>query len=275
MKDVAAKIVLVTGAAMGMGRMYAQRAVAEGAAAVVLWDIDEQGLAATQAELGASGVPVHAYTVDVSSLEQIQDAAARVIAEVGAPDVLINNAGVVRSALFWEQDSRRDTEFTMSINALAPMHVTREFLPAMIASGRESRVLNIASAAGTLSNPRMAVYAASKWAVIGWSDSVRLELEKAGHAHVKVTTFAPSYISTGMFEGARGPLLTPVMTPEFAVRRAWAAMLAGKPILYLPWSVNLSKVLRGVLPTRAWDAIGGRWFGVYRSMDEFTGRPGH
>ncbi|WP_403021497.1 SDR family oxidoreductase [Salinibacterium sp. GXW1014] len=272
MENVRGKIVLVTGAAMGMGRLYALRAASEGAAALVLWDISADGLAAVSAEVEASGVVAHSYVVDVASLDQIRDAAARVIAEVGVPNVLINNAGVVRSAWFWEQDSERDTEFTMRINTLAPMHITREFLPRMIASGEECRILNVASAAGTLSNPRMAVYAASKWAAIGWSDSLRLELEKAGHRHVKVTTFAPSYIRTGMFEGARGPVLTPLMHPDYAVRRAWRAMLAGRPMLLLPWSVNLSKVMRGMLPTRAWDVVGGRWFGVYRSMDEFKGR---
>lgn len=265
---------LVTGAAMGMGRMYAQQAVDEGAAAVVLWDIDADGLAATEADLAKSGVVVLAQRVDVSSLEQIRSAAAEVVASVGVPHVVINNAGVVRSGWFWQQDSERDTDFIMDINALAPMHIAREFLPGMIAGGGDRRILNIASAAGTLSNPKMAVYAASKWALIGWSDSLRLELEKAGHGHVRVTTFAPSYIKTGMFEGARGPLLTPLMTPEFAVRRAWAAMLRGTPMLMLPWSVNLSKVMRGVLPTRAWDLVGGKWFGVYKSMDEFVGRSG-
>jgi all-trans-retinol dehydrogenase (NAD+) len=274
MKTVEGAIVLITGAAMGMGLLYARRAAAEGAASLVLWDVDGEELARVVPELEASGVAVHAVRVDVSDLDEIRDAAARVIAEVGVPTVLINNAGVVRSAWFWEQDSARDTELTMRVNALAPMHIAREFLPGMIASGRECRILNIASAAGTLSNPRMAVYAASKWAMIGWSDSLRLELEKAGHRAVKVTTFAPSYIRTGMFEGARGPLLTPLMTPEYAVRRAWSAMLVGRPMLLLPWSVNLSKVMRGVLPTRVWDTVGGHWFGVYRSMDEFKGRPG-
>ncbi|MBF0672070.1 MAG: SDR family NAD(P)-dependent oxidoreductase [Salinibacterium sp.] len=272
MKSVKGKVVLVTGAAMGMGRLYALRAAREGAAALALWDISADGLAAVKAEVEASGVVAHSSVVDVASLDQIRDAAARVIGELGVPNVLINNAGVVRSAWFWEQDSERDTEFTMRINALAPMHIAREFLPAMIASGEECRILNVTSAAGTLSNPRMAVYAASKWAAIGWSDSLRLELEKAGHGHIRVTTFAPSYIRTGMFEGARGPVLTPLMDPDYAVRRAWRAMLAGRPMLLLPWSVNLSKVMRGVLPTRAWDVVGGRWFGVYRSMDEFKGR---
>src|SRR3546814_7372583 len=84
---------------------------------------------------------------------------------------------------------------TMRVNTLAAMWLTRELLPAMIAdTARPKRILNIASAAGTLANPSMAVYAASKWAMIGWSDSVRLELRARGHRHVGVTTFCPSYI---------------------------------------------------------------------------------
>jgi short-subunit dehydrogenase len=153
------------------------------------------------------------------------------------------------------------------------MYITREFLPAMIANAyREARIVNIASAAGTLSNPRMSVYAGSKAALIGWSDSLRLELVQQDHGNVKVTTVCPSYISTGMFAGARGPLLTPVMTPEYVVNRVWKAMLAGSPMLMLPWSVGLSKVLRGILPLPVWDAVAGSVFGVYKSMEKFTGR---
>ena len=162
---------------------------------------------------------------------------------------------------------------TMQVNALAPMYITREFLPGMVARAyRASRIVNIASAAGMISNPRMSVYAASKAALIGWSDSLRLELVRDDHANVKVTTVAPSYISTGMFAGARGPVLTPVLTPEYVVDQVWKAMLAGRPMLMLPWTVGVSKVLRGVLPGAAFDAVAGRFFGVYSSMDRFTGR---
>ena len=118
----------------------------------------------------------------------------------------------------------------------------------------------------------MSVYAASKWAVIGWSDSLRLELEQQGYGHLKVTTFCPSYISTGMFEGARGPLLTPLMTPEDAVDRAWRATTAGRPQLIAPAMATLGKVLKGILPVRAWDFVGGKVFGIYTTMDSFTGR---
>lgn len=269
--------VLITGAAGGMGRMYAERAVTEHAASVTLWDRDAPALARTADELGARSrgqTAVMSYVVDVGDLGAIAKTAQRVRREVGNPDVLINNAGIVRgNRYFWETDNGEDTRPTMQVNALAPMYITREFIPGMIANAyRASRIVNIASAAGTLANPRMAVYAASKAALIGWSDSLRLELEQADHTNVKVTTVTPSYISTGMFAGAKGPALTPVLDPEVVVDRVWRAMLAGTPLVELPWSVGLSRALRGILPTRVFDRLVGERLGIYRSMERFTGR---
>ncbi|WP_281883968.1 SDR family NAD(P)-dependent oxidoreductase [Agromyces rhizosphaerae] len=268
--------VLITGAAGGMGRMYAARAIAERAASVTLWDRDARALARTAEELGqvARGrTRVRSYVVDVADLGAIAKAAHQVRRASGTPDVLVNNAGIVRgNRYFWETDSGDDTRATMRVNALAPMYIAREFLPGMIASSRPARIVNIASAAGTLANPRMAAYAASKAAVIGWSDSLRVELEQAGHEHVRVTTVTPSYVSTGMFAGARGPVLAPILPPDLVVDRVWRGMLAGRPLVQLPWSVGLSRVLRAVLPVRAFDRIVGGWFGVYRSMERFTGR---
>ncbi|GAA1616062.1 SDR family NAD(P)-dependent oxidoreductase [Leucobacter chromiireducens] len=273
--------VLITGAARGMGELYARRAAREGAAAIALWDVDTARADALAAELastpatvrGGSAPRVRVFTVDVSDREAIRRGVADTRAELGDPDVLINNAGIVRGALFWEHDPEQDIERTMRINTLGPMWLTREVLPAMIAdTSRPKRILNIASAAGTLANPRMSVYASSKWAMIGWAESVRLELAGEGHRHVAVTTFCPSFISTGMFAGARGPLLTPIMTPQRAVRDAWNGMLAGTPMVLRPWTVKLAMAFRGVLPTRAWDVVAGRVFRVYSSMDRFTGR---
>ena len=272
MRTVRGAKVLITGAASGMGLMYAQRAAREGARSVALWDRDATGLSAVAQQLSSQ---THVFTavVDLSDLSAIAQAAADTRTAIGVPDVLINNAGIVSgNAFFWETDSARDTELTMRVNTLAHMHVTREFLPDMIAdSATPKRILNIASAAATVSNPRMSVYAASKWAMYGWSDSLRLELAQAGHKHVAVTTFCPSYVSTGMFAGARGMFLTPVIRPEAAVQAAWTAMLSAKPVQLTPWAVHLAKIIKGILPVRAWDRAAS-WMGIYRSMDEFTGR---
>lgn len=269
------KVVLITGAAMGMGKLWAERAVAEGAATVVLWDINTAELEKVSAELAAAGTSkILAQTVDVSNLDAIEAAAAETLTQVGAPHLLVNNAGVVRGKYFWEHDNLRDTKFTIDINTLAPMYITRAFINQMIDRGEESRIVNIASAAGTVANPRMSVYAASKWAALGWSDSLRLEVDQAGFKHLKVTTVCPSYISTGMFDGAKGPLLAPILKPEDVVNKAWKDMEKGAAFLFLPKTVYLSKGLKGVLPTKAWDLLADRVLGVYHSMEEFKGRDG-
>ena len=148
MQSVAGKTLLITGAAMGMGRLYAELAVAEGARAVVLWDINEKALNETVVALRAKGDTVSQYNVDVSTLDSIRQAAARVRAEVGHVDILINNAGIIRGKPFWEHDPGKDIWMTMSINTLALKYIAREFLPEMIASNSDCRILNIASAAG-------------------------------------------------------------------------------------------------------------------------------
>ena len=271
MQSVAGKKVLITGAAMGMGRIYADMAVREGAAAVVLWDINQAALEQAAAELRAAGGKVHAQVVDVARPEAIAEGAAQTRAAVGDPEVVFNNAGVIRGKYFWEHDPVKDIAFTMNINALAPMYVAREFLPAMIAASGEQRLVNIASAAGLVSNPKMSVYCASKWSCTGWSDSLRLELEQAGHRHVRVTTVNPTYISTGMFEGVKSMLFTPIMTPEYVTTRVWQAMKSGRPRLILPWTVYLSNALKGLLPLRIFDWMARHVFRVYGSMDEFKG----
>lgn len=276
MKSTEGKNVLVTGAAMGMGRLFAERAIAEHAANIVLLDVDEAALNDTLEELEALAdgpTVVTGYIVDVSDADAVADTAAAVLDETGRIDVLVNNAGVVRgNHYFWETDLEHDAKFTIEVNTLAPMYVAHAFLPGMIDAPGECRMLNLASAAGFTPNPRMAVYAASKWAVIGWSDSVRLELKQAGHDHVKVTTACPYYTNTGMFDGASSAPLLPILEPDEVVDESWKAMLAGRSFVVLPKTVMLSEMLKGVVPIDVRDFIADRVIGVYHTMDDFTGR---
>jgi len=272
MKTVADKLVLVTGAAMGMGKMFAQLAVEEGASAVILWDLNESALKETAEELRSAGGTVHEYVVDVSSRAAVQDAAGRVRAEVGDPEIVINNAGIVRgNKYFWECDPK-DSELTIQVNSLAPMYVAHEFLPGMIAAEGECRLVNIASSAGFVANPRMASYAASKWAAIGFSDSVRIELEQAGHDHVKITTVCPYYVKTGMFDGAKAGLLLPLLEPEDVVNTTWKRMKKGSAFVIMPKTVLLNESIKGLVPTPLRDLLVGKVFGVHKTMDEFKGR---
>ena len=275
MKSVAGKNVLVTGAAMGMGRLFADRAVAEHARSVVLWDVNEKALNETLATMETGSSAVSGYIVDLGDPEQVRVTAEAVLADLGEIHVLINNAGVVRgNKFFWETDSVRDTKLTIDVNTLAPMYVAREFLPTMVASAQECRLVNLASAAGFTPNPRMAAYAGSKWAVIGWSDSVRLELKQAGIDHVKVTTVCPYYVNTGMFDGAKSAPLLPILEPTDVVEESWQGMCAGSSFVIMPRTVVLSEVLKGLVPIGVRDFIADNIIGVYHTMEDFTGRAG-
>ena len=273
---VAGSRILITGAAMGMGRLYAERAVAEGAALVLLWDLNKAQLAETVTELTstANGTQqVVGTTIDISDAKALEKACADVIKKHGGVDVIINNAGVVTGALFVDHEPERGIDLTMRVNAIAPMLITRAFLPGMIAGGADARVVNISSASAFVSNPRMSVYAASKWAMLGWSDTIRLELEQMKVRNVKVLTVCPSYISTGMFAGAKGPLLMPIMKPGYVVWRVWTEMIRGrKNLLILPPMARVSTLVKGILPQGAYDWVADKIFGVYHTMDQFTGR---
>ncbi|MEZ5055176.1 MAG: SDR family NAD(P)-dependent oxidoreductase [Chitinophagales bacterium] len=150
------------------------------------------------------------------------------------------------------------------------MHVTRVFLKDMIKQ-RKGHVVNIASASSFISLPKGSVYASSKWAVFGWSESLRLELEAEG-GDLHVTTVCPSYIDTGMFKGVKAPLLFPLLQPEDTANKIIAAVKKNEIILLLPERANIVPFLKGVIPTRIFDKVAS-FLGVYTSMSSFEGRP--
>ncbi|MBK8471871.1 MAG: SDR family oxidoreductase [Sphingobacteriales bacterium] len=262
-------IVLITGGANGIGKLLGKSLLEKGAKSLVIWDINEANLESTTAELSQKGYDVHPYLVDVADTDDIDFAAQDVIKELGGIDILVNNAGIIVGKAFHEH-STREIEKTIRINVLGVMHTTNAFLPNMIERSK-GHVVNIASASSYTANPNMSVYAASKWAVMGWSESLRLELERLSQ-HLHVTTIAPSYINTGMFEGVSAPLLTPILDPETIVAKIVQAIERNKVLVLEPAIVKSLPVLKGVLPTRAFDFLAEKIFGVYHSMDNFKGR---
>lgn len=265
------KNVLVTGGANGLGKLLAQRSLEKGAQCVVIWDINEANLHKTVDELNAKGFEVYGQIVDVSNVNDIEKAAAKTLSEVGTIDILFNNAGIVAGNKPFYEHTKRDIEKTIGINVLGVMHVARVFMQGMVEK-RRGHVINIASAAGLMANPKMSVYAASKWAVLGWSESLRIELE-AVSSNMHVTTVTPSYINTGMFEGVTAPLLTPILDPEEVADEIIKAVRDNEPLLRMPLSVHLIPILKGILPLRVFDFVADNIFGVYKTMDNFIGRP--
>ena len=266
------KRVLITGGASGIGRLMGAMALDKGASILVIWDINQQSINDTIAELTAKGKVV-GYRVDVSDEQSVIDAAKAVKEQVGQIDILINCAGIITSNKTFENYTTAEIHSTMNINTIAPMVVALQFLPDMIARN-SGHICNISSAGGLISNPKMSVYAASKWAVIGWSDSVRIELEQMG-SRVKVTTIAPYYIKTGMFNGVKSPIV-PLMKPEYAARQIIRAIekdsLVKVVTKLIPVPYHFVRFMQGILPIRLFDWVFGEVFGIYHSMDNFTGR---
>ena len=260
--------VLITGGASGIGRLMAEDCLRRGARRVIIWDLNPDPLAEKVRTWVSEGHQVMVKAIDITSTEEVCQAAKSITEEFGPVDILINNAGIITGKLF-EDHTHAEIDRTMQVNTQAMMHITLAFLPAMLKAGR-GHLVNIASAAGMASNPRMSVYVASKWAVIGWSESVRLELEARG-GDLHVTTVTPFYISTGMFEGVRSPIV-PIVRPERAARKILDDVERNRIFSRMPWIVFAMPFFRGILPQRWFDALIGKWFGIHASMQGFRGR---
>lgn len=266
MKDLRGKIVLITGGASGIGRIMA-RLMLERRARVVLWDINQPNIDATLSEFSILG-DISGFLVDVSDAGQVQETAAWVKQEVGVVDVVINSAGIVVGKLFHEHTAAEIAR-TLDINVAGSMYVTKAFLDGMLAQG-SGHICNIASSGGLISNPRMSVYAASKWAVIGWSDSLRLEMQRMGKG-VQVTTIMPYYIHTGMFEGVRSRI--PVLEPEAAALAIVRAIERNKVMMTIPgYILRVVRFFQAILPIAVFDRFAGGVLGIYGTMDHFVGR---
>ncbi len=271
MSQIRGTNVLVTGGANGIGKLMGLKCLQEGAANLIIWDINEENLIKTQKEFSSKGYKnVSTFVVDVANVGDIERAATEVLLDIGNIDILFNNAGIVAGKQsFWEY-SAREIEKTIAINVNGVMHVTRVFLKDMIKQ-RKGHVVNIASASSFISLPKGSVYASSKWAVFGWSESLRLELEDEG-GDLHVTTVCPSYIDTGMFKGVKAPLLFPLLQPEDSANKIIAAVKKNEIILLLPERANIVPFLKGIVPTRIFDKVAS-FLGVYTSMSSFEGRP--
>lgn len=270
MTKIKDRCVLITGGASGIGRIMGRMALERGARRLVVWDINEADAAAIEAEAGRRDA-VTCYKVDVSDSGAVAEAYERVKRECGDVDILINCAGIVTGNKTFDLMSQREIDRTMAINATAPMTIVRLMLPDMMARDC-GHVCNIASAAGMISNPRMSVYVASKWAVIGWSDSVRIELQQA-RSNVHITTVAPYYINTGMFEGVHSRIL-PILDPEPTARKIIRGIERNRNFCGIPLGFHLIRFCQGVLPVSWFDRIFGHWCGIFSAMDGFTGRRG-
>ncbi len=189
----------ITGAAGGIGRALALEMVSRGAAGLALADRDEGGLKAVAAEIG-SKAKVTTHKVDVGEPEQIRAFAQAAISAHPSLNILVNNAGVALLGQFTEIDQAQ-MEWLININFWGVVHSTRAFLP-HLSQLREAHIVNLSSIFGIIAPPGQTAYCAAKFAVRGFSESLRHELKMA-ESPVRVLVVHPGGIATDIARNSR------------------------------------------------------------------------
>lgn len=241
MKSLAGKKVLITGAASGIGRLMAHEFAKEGSECIIS-DINPKGLANVKKEIEKLGGKVHAYVCDISNEKMVHTILKKIDKEAGTVDILVNNAGIVLGKKIIDL-SIDDFRKTMNVNFFGHLLFTKHYLPEMI-KRNSGHIVNIASSAGLQGFPRAADYNSSKFAEVGFNEALRLEMKKYGHNGIKTTIVCPYVIDTGMFKGFKPVLFNPILKPEYVVSKIIAAVKKEKPMLKIPFSVNLSLVMK-------------------------------
>ena len=192
-------VAVLTGAASGIGAALAANLARRGMH-LALVDLNAAGLEATAAQARAADVTVSTHVLDVADHAAVAALPAAVLAAHGRVTALVNNAGVALGGLF-EQVTADDFDWLMQINFGATVRLTRAFLPAL---GREraAQLVNVSSIFGIIAPPGQTAYAASKFAVRGFSESLRHELQMSG-SPIGVTLVHPGGVRTAISENAR------------------------------------------------------------------------
>jgi NAD(P)-dependent dehydrogenase (short-subunit alcohol dehydrogenase family) len=197
-RNLSGKVALVTGAGSGIGRATALALGARGAD-LVLCDVDEAGLGETAERLRASGRSVFARRVDVSDEAAMRAFAGELEREAGALDLLVNNAGVGLGGGFLDT-SLDDWRWILGVNLWGVVHGCHFFVPPMLARGRAGHVVNVASMAAYVPSEQLAAYTTTKYAVLGLSESLRMELGRRG---IGVSAICPGIINTNITQSAQ------------------------------------------------------------------------
>jgi short-subunit dehydrogenase len=244
--DVSGKIVLITGGARGIGRSTASKMAAEGAK-VLIADLDLAAAKDTSKELGLAG----AYALDVSDGPAFKALVEEIEGKVGPIDVLINNAGIMALGRFTDQPLKND-EKQVAVNLFGVINGMRAVLPRMVKRQR-GRIVNVASQAGKIGVPSAAVYSATKHAICGLTESVRLEHRGSG---IRFSYVLPAPVRTELFSGAKELKFPPMVEPEEVADAILYAVQRGKLEVYVPKIGKLLSILPAILPLKVRDRIG-------------------
>lgn len=224
------KVFLITGGSRGLGLVIARQVCAEGGrVALLARDLDE--LRRAHDELVEAGSDVAIVPCDLMERAQIEEAVRQVVRHFGRIDVLINNAGIIEVGPL-EHMQREDFERAMQVHLWAPFTLMWEVIPHLRRRGG-GRIVNITSIGGKIAVPHLAAYCASKFALVGLSDSLRAELARDG---IYVTTVAPGMMRTGSHVNAK-------FKGKHAAEFAWFATSNSLPLISMKAERAAAKIL--------------------------------
>jgi all-trans-retinol dehydrogenase (NAD+) len=266
-RNIAKKVVLITGGGSGIGRLMALKFATKGAT-VVLWDVNKDGMKRVQTEITGGGGQCTIHTVDVTDRELVYQTAKT----IGFVDILVNNAGIVTGKTILDCPDELMVK-TMEVNTISHFWTIKAFLPAMMEKNT-GHIVTIASAAGTCGVAGLVDYCASKFGAVGIAESLYMELQKRPGNKILTTLACPYYINTGMFDGVQSkwPLLLPILEEQYVANRIVKAIVRGEEQICLPWFVNVG-MLAKILPV-PWQLWVSNFMGLNAGMDAFKGHQG-
>jgi short-subunit dehydrogenase len=252
------KIVVITGASSGIGEKIAYKTAALGASTVLMARSEDKLKETAKNITEQYQVPCYYYALDVSDEEKVQEVFACVLQEIGAIDVLINNAGFGVFKTF-EDASMTEVKSMFEVNVFGLVACTKAVLPTMM-KRNSGHIINIASLAGKIATPKSSAYAATKHAVLGLTNSLRMEL--AG-TDIRVTAVNPGPIKTNFFDIAdqSGTYVKSVerymLDPEHVANKIVGAIGTKKREINLPGWMSIGPVVFSLFP-RLFELVAGK-----------------
>jgi uncharacterized protein len=260
MKQLKGKNIVITGASGGIGAEIAKLCAARGANLVLLARSMDKLLKLQKDFQQQFHVNVNVFQLDVSDTDKIKEIFTRIFETIGRVDILVNNAGfgVFREA---HEATFEEIKAMFDVNVVGLMACTSMVLPKM-RERRFGHIINIASQAGKIATPKSSVYSATKHAVLGYTNSLRMELNEF---NVYVTSVNPGPIATNFFNIAdeKGTYVKNVqrfmLQPEYVSRKVVDTMLTKTREINLPRWMNMGSVIYVLFP-RLFERIGRRAF---------------
>ncbi len=237
------KVAVITGAATGMGRAFAQRCADEGMK-VVLADIEEQALFGAARELESQEARVLAVPTNVAKADDIEALAQKTLDTFGAVHLLFNNAGVGLGGKIWEQ-TLKDWEWLMGVNLWGVVHGIRTFVPIMLEQNVECHIINNAGEVGLVLGPGNGSYRVSKHGVVALSGTLYHELRSMG-AKVNVSVLCPGMVKTQLMDSDRN------RPPEL---QDDPAQKSQDPEVQAAWQDLRQRIEEGMAPTEVADRV--------------------